>query len=125
MNAFVHEPRRRLTDQQRAALFLARGGKCECCGRRIRAGEIWHLDHRIALENGGDNSDGNLSVLCTWCHKDKTKEDHAKAAKSRHVATAHVVPTIHRQKKWKPLPGSRRSGWRKRMDGTVERRGDD
>lgn len=119
MNAFVHEPRRRLTDQQLAALFLRHNGKCACCTRKIRSGEVWHADHIIALENGGSNDPSNFQPLCAWCHREKTKEDHAKAAKSRHVATAHVVPTIHRQKKGRPLPGSRRSKWKRKMNGEV------
>lgn len=122
MNAFVHEPRRSLTDHQRAEFFLSRGGKCACCTRRIMGGELWHLDHIIALENGGTNDPSNLQVLCANCHKTKTKDDHGKAAKSRSVAVAHIVPTSQRQKRGKPMPGTKRSGWRKKIDGTVERR---
>jgi 5-methylcytosine-specific restriction protein A len=121
-HAFRHEPRD-VTDQQRAKIFLERGGCCEgaCGGRKIR-GEVWHLDHIIALECGGTNDPSNLQVLCAWCHKAKTKGDHATAAKIRAVATAHVVPVSQRQKRGKPLPGTKRSGWKRKMDGTWERR---
>ncbi len=122
MNAFVHEPRKQLTDQQKARLFLDRGGRCHRCHRKIRPGEIWYDEHLIALENGGTNAWDNRDVTCAWCFPQKNAEDHAKAAKSRHVATAHVVPTIHRQKKGRPLPGSRKSDWKHRMDGSWERR---
>lgn len=122
MNAFVHEPRRKLTDQQLAAMFLRHNGKCAKCTRKIRSGELWHADHIIALENGGTNDPSNFQPLCAWCHAIKTKEDHGKAAKSRAVATAHVVPTSQRQKKGRPLPGTKRSGWKHKISGDWERR---
>jgi 5-methylcytosine-specific restriction endonuclease McrA len=122
-NAFVHEPRHPLTDKQRAKLFLDSGGKCAGpCERKLGPSDVWHADHIIALEAGGDNSPGNFRVLCTWCHAPKTARDHAIAAKGRDIAVASVVPTSQRQGKGRPLPGSRRSAWRKKMDGTVERR---
>ena len=122
-HAFEHERRRYLTDHARAKLFLDRGGKCEgACGRKLSSSDVWHIDHRIALENGGTNDPANLQILCAWCHKPKTAADAKLAAKGRAQAVAHVIPTSQRRKKGAPLPGSKRSKWKRRMDGTVERR---
>ena len=98
MNAFVTTPRRSLTDQQRAKLFLERGGKCEICGRKIRSGDRWDFDHTLALQNGGTNDRDNLKIACGICHGAKTKTDRAKASKTRSVATRGIVPEAHRKK---------------------------
>jgi 5-methylcytosine-specific restriction protein A len=122
-HAFQNEPRRSLSDQQRAKLFLDRGGKCEGpCGRRLSSKDVWHVDHRIALENGGTNDPPNLQILCAWCHKPKTASDAKLAAKGRAQAVAHVIPTSQRRKKGPPIPGSKRSKFKRKMDGTIERR---
>ena len=121
-HAFRHEPRKDLTDQERAKLFLDRGGACEGpCGRKLR-NEPWHLDHIRAIELGGTNDPSNLQILCEWCHKPKTAEDHSKAAKGKRLATAQAIPPSQRQKKGRPMPGSKRSGWKKTFNrGWVRR----
>lgn len=99
MTAFLTTPRRSLTDQQSAKLFLERGGKCESCTRKITPGEGgWDWDHRLSLENGGSNDPGNLQLLCKNCHVAKTATDRKTAAKTRSVATRGIVPEAHRQK---------------------------
>ena len=98
-SAFHHDPRKRLTDQQRAKLFLECGGMCHRCRRKLRPGDDWIDEHLTALENGGTNDLSNRGITCTWCKPHKDAEDHKKAAKSRHVATAHVVPTKRRDKR--------------------------
>jgi hypothetical protein len=52
----------------------------------------------------------------------KNAEDASKAAKGRAVAVAEIIPTDQRQSKWQPMPGSRRSKFKKHMDGRVSRR---
>ena len=108
MSAFTTTPRRSLSDQQRAKLFLERGGCCADCRRKIRSGEVWELDHALSLENGGTNDPSNLVLLCRACHSAKTPGDRAKAAKTRSVATRGIVPERHRQKSML----SKRDGWK-------------
>lgn len=110
-HAFKHEPRKRLTDQQRAKLFLDAGGKCAGCTRKIRIGEVWEADHVIALEAGGDNS--RWQVLCPFCHKAKSADDHKQAAKGREVAVSLIVPNKHRQKTRLRRPPGMKFDWRK------------
>lgn len=69
------------------------------CLRKLKPGDDWIVEHGIAIENGGTNHHSNLDITCTWCKPVKDAEDHAKAAKSRHVATAHVVPRKRRDKR--------------------------
>lgn len=121
-HAFRHEPRHTLTDQQRAKLFLERGGKCHKCERKLGPADVWIVEHLIALENGGTNEWWNLALTCSWCLPAKNRADAAIAAKTRAIATAHIVPTSQRQKKGKPIPGSKRSGWKHKMSGGWERR---
>lgn len=119
-HAFRHVRRRKRTDHELARIFLDRGGRCHVCGRKLRSGDHYQIDHIIALEIGGTDADENLAPCCDWCHRQKTAKDHAKAAKGRAIAVAHVIPPSQRQSKWPPIPGSKRSRFKKRFDGTVE-----
>ena len=116
-----HEPREFLTDHQKTKLFLERGGVCHRCTTKIR-GRRWYVEHLISLGNGGTNAWENLGVTCENCFAPKNAEDAKKQSKSRAVATSCIIPRSQRQKKGRPMMGSKASGWRKRMDGTVERR---
>jgi 5-methylcytosine-specific restriction endonuclease McrA len=122
-HAFKHEPRVKLTDPQRAKLFLDRGGRCEatekdprnCGNRKITTGEEWHVEHEIALENGGTNDPSNLRVICPWCHAPKTAADHKKGARIRNAAVRHIVPTKQRENYGSfRKPEGKRYDWRKR-----------
>ncbi|MEM8972254.1 MAG: HNH endonuclease [Pseudomonadota bacterium] len=105
-NPFVSEKRRTLTGRKRAEFFSSRNGHCESCGRKIRAGENWAIDHIEALVNQGTNDESNLQLLCQICHGAKTSEDVKKAATNRRKYTKNIVPKKHQKKS-----GFR--GWRK------------
>lgn len=90
--------------------------RCHACGwemdpRRDR----WEAEHIIPLAIGGTE----LAPICSPCHLAKTRRDIGEIAKSKRVASRALGIA---RSAW-PMPGSRASGWRKRMDGTVERRG--
>jgi 5-methylcytosine-specific restriction endonuclease McrA len=53
---------------------------CKAAGRVVPATE---LDHRIALVNGGTDTDDNRQGLCADCHKRKTAEDLGYKPKAR------------------------------------------
>ena len=94
-----HEPRIKLTEQKTAKLFLERGGRCCQCKRKLGPSDDYIVEHKIALENGGDNSWHNLDITGTKCCKArKDAKDHAEAAKSRKAVTRHVVSKSMRQK---------------------------
>lgn len=93
-----HEPRLHLTEKQAAKLFLERHGCCRECGRKLTARDEWIVEHVTALENGGTNDWENLGITCTWCKPVKDAIDHGRAAKSRDVATKHILPKSMRKK---------------------------
>lgn len=112
-HAFKHIPRERLTDHERAELFLEKGGRCHKCTRKIRPGNKWIAEHLHALCLGGDNKWANWDITCEWCLPKKNAEDATKAAKGRAIAVAHVIPPSQRQKRGRTMPGSRASPWKK------------
>ena len=95
-------------------------GSCESCGVKLSAATGVEYDHIIRCELRPDNGLDNCSVLCRNCHADKTNGfDIPQAAKGKRIRAKHRNAV---EARGRPIPGSKRSGWRKRMDGTVERR---
>jgi 5-methylcytosine-specific restriction endonuclease McrA len=47
-------------------------GRCAFCPAKLRS---WHVDHRVALSKGGDNSKRNLQLLCRPCNLRKFNKD--------------------------------------------------
>lgn len=103
----------------RARVFLSFQGYCQGpCNRKIAPGEHWICDHRTALINGGQNREANLQPICDWCDKNsKTPADVAEKSKTARVRNRHLGI----KRAGRPIPGSRASGIRRRMNGTVER----
>jgi 5-methylcytosine-specific restriction enzyme A len=112
--------RRRMTPLRRARIFDAAGGVCHICDLRILAGEPWEVEHVIALEISGDDSDGNLRPAHVACHRAKTAEDAGRIAKAKRVRAKHIG--AHRPKA--TLPGSKASKWKRTVDGRTIRRGE-
>ena len=102
----------------RLRVFERHKGICHISGRKIAAGEKWDCDHVIALINGGEHRESNLAPALVDKHRAKTAQDVAEKARAARVRSKHIG--IKKAKR--PLPGSRLSGWKRRMDGTVERR---
>lgn len=120
----VHEwtgrsPGEAIPPRVRLRVFERAKGRCEACDRLLRPGDKWEIDHNVALINGGENRESNLACLCAWCHKAKTRSDVAEKA-----VTARKKKAMHGMKtpKGPPMPGTRRSKWRKKINGEVERR---
>lgn len=101
MSAFTHHARGSMTLQRRARIFEASGGRCAICTRKLGPQDDYDIDHRIALECGGTDDETNLQVVCDWCHRDKTSDDHGKAAKGRRIATKHTVPGRFKKSTWR------------------------
>ena len=62
----------------------------------------------------------NCEVLCGCCHREKTAQEDVPRMAKADRARRKIMDGEKR--KSRPIPGSKASGWRKRMDGTVERR---
>lgn len=97
--------------------FNRASGHCETCGCKILSGAEY--DHRIPDMVDGGNDVENCRVLCARCHRLKTKADRPEIDKTRRILKKRAGL---RKPKGRPLPGTKASGWRKRMNGTVERR---
>jgi 5-methylcytosine-specific restriction protein A len=101
------------------AAFQRAGTRCEKCATVLRPGKFQY-DHIIPQELGGESTLENCQVLCSACHDAKTfKQDIPAIAKSNRVRAKHLGAV---KPKGRPIPGSKASGWRKKLDGTVERR---
>ncbi len=112
-------PDSKVPDHVRDRIFEAHGRRCHISGRIIRPGEPWDLDHVKALINGGEHRESNLAPALRDKHREKTAED--VALKSRAYRKRKYTYGFKRAK-GRPMPGSKASGLRKKMDGTVERR---
>ena len=111
--------RRHISTRERTALFLAAGGQCAHCGVKIQPGQAWDIDHTRPLELLGADEPSNWQLLCRPCHKAKTADDVQRIRKAQRTQARHIGAKSPSRN---PLPGSKASGWRRRMDGTWERR---
>ena len=99
----------------RLRVFLAGSGKCYSCHRTIKPGDAWELDHVKALINGGEHREKNLAPICEWCHKPKTAEDVEEKAATYKSRLKHYG--LKQSKN--PIPGSKRSKFKKKLNGSV------
>lgn len=108
--------RRRLSQSAREAILAKQENRCAECGKELVPGH-YDWDHIQALEHDGDNELDNWRAICTSpCHHNKTRKDHQARAKRDRLSLGGS------QRQGQPLAGTKASGFRKRMDGTVERR---
>jgi 5-methylcytosine-specific restriction endonuclease McrA len=92
-------------------------GNCEQCGQKILGRGQYDHDKPDGL--GGEPTLENCRVLCSPCHRDKTHEiDRPIMAKAdaQMKAAAGIKTTRN------PIPGSKASGWKRKLNGEVERR---
>lgn len=102
----------------RARIFDTHGGKCHIAKRKIESGELWDVDHVVALINGGENRESNMAPALRDKHREKTAADVAEKSRVARKRAKHLGI----EAKKKPFPGSRASGWSKKMNGEVVRR---
>jgi 5-methylcytosine-specific restriction endonuclease McrA len=76
----VYGEQRRISGSARVTLkrriWVRDSGHCCLCRRAVDLHES-ELDHRIALQFGGDNSERNLWTLCIECHIGKSAREAA------------------------------------------------
>ena len=102
----------------RLRVWEKEGGRCHACGRPIRVGEKWTMEHRVALINGGANAENNLCLTCCNCLPAKNAADVAEKSKVAKTRKNHLG--IKRASR--PMPGSKASGWKRKMSGEVVKR---
>ena len=107
--------RRYLTQEERRTVTARQDEKCAECGKPLIPGH-YEFDHIQALEHDGNNALDNWRALCTSpCHKLKTLKDHQARGKRDRLEVGG------RQRKGRPLAGTKASGIRKRMNGEVQK----
>lgn len=102
------------------AAYDRSNGICECgCGVAFGSGKNRpEYDHRIECALGGDNSLENCVVLRLCCHSTKTSTRAPTLAKAGRIERKQRgIKPMHKQL----IPGSKGSGFRKRIDGSVYR----
>lgn len=109
--------RRRITTKMRVLIFEAAQGVCDICGGKILASDKWEASHRIPLMAGGPDDMSNLFPAHFKCHREQTaKVDIPLVAKVTRIRQKNMGAKAPSRN---PLPGSKASGWRRKMDGTV------
>ena len=110
--SFTHAKRGSMTPQRALRVFQTRHGVCHCpsndgitddygCGRKLKGSDDWRVEHGVALENGGNDEDVGLYILCEWCWPKKDRDDHSQAAHGRRSAVNAIVPKrFKRSKGW-------------------------
>lgn len=110
-------PDAKIPDRVIIRISLRQEGKCAITGVKLRAGHF-HADHIKPLKKGGRHRESNLQLITDEAHALKTAEEAGEQAKVNRI----IAKRLGLKKPRNPLPGSRLSSWRKRLDGTVERR---
>ena len=108
-----------IPDRVKLRVWDRKQGRCHKCGRKIGPCEQRTFEHVIALINGGQNRESNLDLTCSWCLPVKNAEDVAIKSDVYQKRRKHILGN---KSKSRPMPGSRDSQWKRRMDGTTERR---
>lgn len=108
-----------LSTRRKLGIWEREKGLCMMCSTRLQPGKFIY-EHVRALELGGTDTDDNIRLTCLPCAGVKTKDDHRRAAKAKRVK----VKALGLKKSKNPLPGSKGSKWKRKMDGTVVRRED-
>lgn len=112
-------PDSKVPDRVKERVFLRARGLCHISGRKIQAGEAWEVEHVKPLSLGGEHRERNLAPALCEAHKEKSRAEAKTRAKSNRVRRKHLGLKAN---KGRPMPGTKASGIRKRMDGTVEYR---
>ncbi|MBZ9939182.1 HNH endonuclease [Mesorhizobium sp. BR1-1-16] len=110
--------RREFPAKIRQQAFARSQGNCESCGAHLYPGKFAY-DHVIPDALGGEPVLTNCEVLCDNCHGAKTTgTDVPRIAKARNQQRSYIDA---KTRKGRPMPGTKASGLRKKMNGTVER----
>lgn len=108
--------RRNFSNRTKLIAWDRCGGFCECCRQKILG--VAEYDHRVPDGLDGEPTLENCQVLCARCHRMKTsKLDVPAIAKGNRIEKKRAGLKTSR-----PMPGSKRSGWKKPMNGPPVRR---
>jgi 5-methylcytosine-specific restriction enzyme A len=110
--------RRHWSTRARLRILLRHDGICQACGQRIGV-KGFELDHAVPLALGGADREENMRPLCRPCHRTKTKVDRGAISRAERLAARHLGAKAPSRT---PVPGSRATPWKRKLDGTTVRR---
>ena len=109
----------RISTTTRVKIFTKDDGICHLCNMKVLPGQEWDVSHEVPLEAGGADDMTNWRVAHRKCHRKHTAEvDIPVIAKLKRVSARHIGAKVSKN----PIPGSKNSPWKRKMDGTVVRR---
>ena len=113
--------RKSLSRVARTRIFVDNGGMCCICQVPIypASGEKFIIEHKDPLWLGGADDETNMAPAHERCAIEKTRREAPIKAKNDRQHANNIG--IHRKSKGRPMPGTRASGIRKRMDGRIEK----
>lgn len=77
-------PRPSMSKARKARIFVKEDGLCYLCQAKIKAGELFEIEHVIPWALSFDDSDDNLKLAHAVCHRQlKTGDDVARIAKAK------------------------------------------
>lgn len=85
-------PDAKVPPRVRVRIFEREDGRCWISGRKIMPGDLWDLDHKVAMINGGEHRESNLFPALRDKHREKTREDVEEKSKTAAVKAKHVLP---------------------------------
>lgn len=70
-------------------IFERYEGRCHISGTKIQVGDKWQVEHKIRLEDGGENREANMAPALDEPHKAKTKAETQRGKKADRERMAH------------------------------------
>jgi len=109
--------RKRISTKARVAIFERHHGVCHLCSLKITVGQEWDVSHENPLELGGADDESNWLPAHRRCHREHTAlNDIPAIAKAKRIYAKHIGAKPPSRN---PMPGSRASKWKRKMDGSV------
>jgi 5-methylcytosine-specific restriction endonuclease McrA len=107
-----------LTSRDRREIWERERGHCMICNAKLQVGRFI-FEHVRALELGGTDTKDNIRLTCTGCAREKTRDDHSRAAhaKRQKSSVLGLKPPSRN-----PLPGSKSSPWKRTFNNGWVRR---
>ena len=73
-----------MSKARRVRIFVKEDGRCYLCGEKVKIGQLFEVEHVIPWALSFDDTDDNLKIAHTVCHKTmKTGDDVARIAKAK------------------------------------------
>lgn len=100
--------RSKMTRTKAARIFLREGGRCYLCGKNVRPGEPYEIEHPTAVADGGSDNEADLRVAHVKCHAGKTAREATVRAKRDRILTQGWAGARKPKSRWKQKLATKR-----------------